>query len=145
MAAAEEFAFAPAERPVMRGAFLADTREKAERIAAPAITHLFRELYGKQSAKGARALRSDDGTVIDDADRVGFENFRDRYIIGTPDDACEQVAQLRDELGVTEMSFWMQLPGITNDQAMQSAELFAREVIPAFRESKDTTVTATSP
>ena len=33
---------------------------------------------------------------------------------------------------MTELTCWMQLPGITSAQAMRSAELFAREVIPAF-------------
>lgn len=133
MAAAEEFGYQPPERPVMRGAFIAETREKAEVIAAPAITHLFRELYGKQSAKGARALRADDGTLIDDADHVGFENFKDRYIIGTPDDACEAITRLRDRLDATELTCWMQLPGIGHEDVMRSADLFAREVLPAFQ------------
>jgi hypothetical protein len=30
------------------------------------------------------------------------------------------------------MQCWTQLPGITRDQAMSSARLFAKEVIPAF-------------
>ena len=142
MAAAAEYGFAPPERPVMRGTFIAETREKAHEIAGPAITHLFRELYGKQSAKGARALRADDGTIIEDADQVGFENFKDRYIIGTPDDACARIAELRDGLGATELTCWMQLPGIPNDAAMRSAELFAREVLPAFRASSPQAVGA---
>jgi probable F420-dependent oxidoreductase len=131
-AAAAEFGYQPTERPVMRGAFLAETREQAERIAAPAVTHLFRELYGKKSASGERVLRADDGSVISDADTVSFETFADRYLIGTPDDAIAQLTRLRDELGVTELQCWTQLPGITRDQAMASARLFAKEVIPAF-------------
>jgi len=135
MAHAEEFGYTPPARPVMRGVFIAETREKAEEVAAPAITHLFRELYGKQSAAGARALRSDDGTLVEDSDQVNFDHFRDRYIIGTPDDAIEAVAHLRDELDVTELTCWMQLPGVSSELAMRSAELFAREVIPAFAQS----------
>lgn len=133
-AAADECDFVPPARPVMRGVFLAESRQAAVQIAGPAVTHLFRELYGKQSAKGARVLRADDGTVVDDAAQVDFSHFRDRYIIGTPDDACTQVGELRDELGVTELTCWMQLPGIASETAMRSAELFAREVIPAFGE-----------
>jgi probable F420-dependent oxidoreductase len=131
-AAAAEVGFTPTERPVMRGVFLAETREAAEEIAAPAVTHLFRELYGRKSAEGERVLRADDGTVIADASSVDFATFRDRYIIGTPDDAIAQVARLRDELGVTEMTSWTALPGIPGDQVMSSARLFAKEVIPAF-------------
>lgn len=133
MGHAQEFGFEPPERPVMRGTFIAETREKAQEIAAPAITHLFRNLYGKHSASGARALRADDGSLIEDADTVGFENFKDRYIIGAPDDAHAAITRLRDNLGVTEIACWMQLPGIADDDAMRSAQLFAREVMPAFQ------------
>ena len=51
----DEFGVHPVERPAMREVFVAETREEAERVAAPAVTHLFKELYGKRSAKGERA------------------------------------------------------------------------------------------
>ena len=121
----------------MREVFVAETREEAERIAAPAVTHLFKELYGKRSAKGERALTSDTGEVVSDHEQVDFANFKQRYIIGTPDDAAEAVAQLRDELGTTELHCWMHMPGIAGEDAMRSARLFAREVIPAFAETKE--------
>ena len=128
----DEFGVHPPERPAMREVFVAETREEAERIAAPAVTHLFKELYGKRSAKGERALTSDTGEVVSDHEQVDFANFKQRYIIGTPDDAAEAVAQLRDELGTTELHCWMHMPGIAGEDAMRSARLFAREVIPAF-------------
>ena len=84
----DEFGVHPAERPAMREVFVAETREEAERIAAPAVTHLFKELYGKRSAKGERALTSDTGEVVSDHEQVDFANFKQRYIIGTPDDAA---------------------------------------------------------
>jgi alkanesulfonate monooxygenase SsuD/methylene tetrahydromethanopterin reductase-like flavin-dependent oxidoreductase (luciferase family) len=133
----DEFGHHPPERPAMREVFLAETREEAERIAAPAVTHLFRELYGKRSAKGERALTSDSGEVVSDHEQVDFANFKQRYIIGTPDDALQAVAQLRDELGTTELHCWMHMPGIAGDDAMRSARLFAREVIPSFSDAKE--------
>jgi alkanesulfonate monooxygenase SsuD/methylene tetrahydromethanopterin reductase-like flavin-dependent oxidoreductase (luciferase family) len=119
----------------MRGVFVAETREQAEAIAGPAATHLFRELYGRKSAEGERPLRDDAGVLVEDMDQVNFEQFKDRYIVGTPDDAIEQIAMLRDDLGMTELSCWMQLPGISGEDSERSARLFAKEVIPAFRES----------
>ncbi|MCW2794319.1 MAG: luciferase-like protein [Nocardioides sp.] len=126
--------FVPDELPIMRGVYVAETREKAEEIAAPAVTHLFRELYGRKSAEGERRLTRDDGSVIEDADTVNFDTFKDRYIIGSPEDAKARIAELRDRLGMTELVSWTQLPGITGDQVMSSARLFADEVIPAFRD-----------
>jgi probable F420-dependent oxidoreductase len=132
---AQEFGYEPPERPVMRGAFIAETREKAEEIAGPAITHLFRELYGKRSAAGERALKSDTGELIEDADTVSFETFKGRYIVGTPDDAIEVVTRLRDEIGTTELVLWNHMPGVKSELAMESAQLFAREVIPVFKDA----------
>jgi alkanesulfonate monooxygenase SsuD/methylene tetrahydromethanopterin reductase-like flavin-dependent oxidoreductase (luciferase family) len=128
-----EVGFVAAERPIMRGVFVAPTREEAVAIAGPAATHLFRELYGKHSASGERALKNDRGELVADDATVDFETFKGRYVVGTPDDAIEQIARLRDELGMTELSCWMQLPGISGEDALASARLFAREVIPAFR------------
>lgn len=130
----KEIGYEPDVVPIMRGAFIAATTEEAEEIAGPAVTHLFRETYGKNSAKGARALTDDKGQLIVDEDTVGFENFKDRYLIGTPDDVIPKIHELRDKLGMTELSCWMQLPGLTDEQVLSSAQLFAREVIPAFAE-----------
>ena len=48
----------------------------------------------------------------------GLRLLKQRYIIGTPDDASEAVAQLRDELGTTELHCWMHMPGIAGEDAM---------------------------
>ena len=131
--ASREFGFTPTERPAMKGVFVAETREKAEAIAGPAITHLFVNLYGKKSAQGERPLRNDQGSVITDMKQVDFETFKSRYVIGDPDSACEQLKAMDDELSLTELTCWMHLPGISQRDATNSMELFAREVIPEFR------------
>jgi probable F420-dependent oxidoreductase len=136
--AAAEHGFTPSQRPAMREVFIAETREQAEQLADPAVTHLFRELYGRKSQQGERALRSDDGALIDDMERVDFQTFKGRYIIGTPDDAIERLTELRDELGITEVSCWMHLPGLSGDDVERSARLFAAEVIPALADGAAT-------
>jgi alkanesulfonate monooxygenase SsuD/methylene tetrahydromethanopterin reductase-like flavin-dependent oxidoreductase (luciferase family) len=120
------------ELPVMREVFVAETTEEAEQRAAPAVTYLFRELYGKKSAEGERELRDDSGRVVDAQEQVDFDHFKARYVIGDPDFAIAEVAKLRDELGATDVICWMHLPGISGEAAMRSVELFAREVMPAF-------------
>ena len=120
------------ERPIIRSVFVAETREKAEAIAAPALNYLFTELYGAASAAGDRVLRAADGSVITDKDQVGFDNFKNRYIIGDPEFAIEQLQLYRDAVNPSEVVCWMHLPGISAEDAMASVELFAREVMPAF-------------
>jgi alkanesulfonate monooxygenase SsuD/methylene tetrahydromethanopterin reductase-like flavin-dependent oxidoreductase (luciferase family) len=121
------------ERPIIRAVFVAETKAKAEKIAAPALNYLFTELYGAASAAGDRVLRSADGAVITDKHQVDFDNFKNRYIIGDPEFASEQLALYRDAVQPTEVVCWMHLPGISGADALRSVELFAREVMPRFQ------------
>jgi probable F420-dependent oxidoreductase len=131
--AAAAASFQPAERPVIRGLFLADTTPEAEEIAGPAVTSLFRELYGAKSAAGERVLRTDEGEVVTDTEAVDFDHFKRRYVIGDPESARREIERYRSELGATEILAWMHLPGILPEHTNRSLELFAREVMPAFQ------------
>ena len=133
-AAAEEGWEIP-ERPIIREVFVAETVEKAEELASPAVDYLFRELYGAKSAEGERVLRRDDGTLVTAKEQVDFEHFKARYIIGTPEFAYQELGKYQRELGATEIICWMHLPGIRGDVAMRSVELFAKEVMPALAAS----------
>lgn len=132
--AAAEVGFEPTERPVIREVFVADTKARAEEIAGPAVTYLFRELYGAKSAQGERVLRNDQGEVVTTKEQVDFDHFKARYIIGDPELAFTELERYRSELGATELICWMHLPGIRAKDTMRSVELFAREVIPAFND-----------
>ena len=79
------------------------------------------------------AGKSDDGKVIADSGTVGFDNFKARYIIGNPDLAIEKIKEYERELKPSEMICWMHMPGIRGKHAQASVELFAKEVMPAFR------------
>ena len=116
-AAAAEVGFASAERPAMREVYVAETEREAEELADPAVTHLFRELYGRKSQEGERPLRSDDGALVQDMQQVDFQTFKERYIIGTPQYAIKRLRELRDVLGVTDVSCWMHLPGLSGRDA----------------------------
>jgi alkanesulfonate monooxygenase SsuD/methylene tetrahydromethanopterin reductase-like flavin-dependent oxidoreductase (luciferase family) len=117
------------ELPVIREVYVAETQEEAERVAAPAVTYLFRELYGAKSAQGERELRDDAGNVVSTKEHVDFERFRSRYVIGDPEHARREIARLRDELGATEVICWMHIPGIRGEDAMRSVRLFASDVM----------------
>ncbi|MEQ8659873.1 MAG: LLM class flavin-dependent oxidoreductase [Gammaproteobacteria bacterium] len=120
------------ERPIMRTVFIAETKSRAEEIAAPALNYLFTELYGAASAAGERVLRAADGSVITDKNQVSFETFKNRYIIGDPEFAIEQLRIYDEAVRPTDVVCWMHLPGISGAAAMRSVELFAREVMPHF-------------
>ena len=123
------------ELVIIRQMFVAETLKKAEEVAAPAVTYLFREIYGAKSAEGERELRTDSGELVAVKDQVDFEHFRSRYIIGDPEHACAEVAKYQREVGATEIIGMMHLPGIRGADARRSVELFAKEVMPAFKQS----------
>ncbi|MCC7120392.1 MAG: LLM class flavin-dependent oxidoreductase [Gammaproteobacteria bacterium] len=120
-------------KPIIRQVFVGPTMQQAEATAAPAIEHLYREVYGRASAAGERVLKNDDGSVITNHQQVSFETFKQRYIVGTPEFARREIAKYRDELGCDEMVCWMHMPGIRGKDAMASVDLFAKEVMPAFK------------
>ena len=130
--AAAEVGFEITERPIIRQVFVAETMQKAEAMAEPAISYLYKELYGAASAAGDRVLRNDDGTPIADTQQVDFNTLKDRYIIGDPDFAIEQIKRYEAEFSPTDMICWMHMPGIRGADAMASVELFAKEVMPHF-------------
>ena len=137
-AAAHEIGWVPTERPVMREAFVAETQARAEELAGPAVTYMFRELYGARSAQGERVLRTDDGTPVTEKAQVDFEHFKERYIIGDPEFAFDELVRYEEELGATELICWHHLPGIRAEHTTRSVELFASEVITAWRERERT-------
>jgi alkanesulfonate monooxygenase SsuD/methylene tetrahydromethanopterin reductase-like flavin-dependent oxidoreductase (luciferase family) len=65
---------------------------------------------------------------------VMFETLRamDMILVGTPDDVAERIAALRAR-GVTHVLCAAGAGGVPHEEALQSIELFAREVIPRFR------------
>jgi len=132
-AAAAKIGWTIPERPIIRQVFIGKTMAEAEKIAAPAVNHLYRELYGKASAAGDRVLRADDGRVITDHEQVDFATFKDRYIIGDPNYAIESIKRYRAAVNPSEMVCWMHMPGIRGAEAMASVELFAAEVMPHFQ------------
>lgn len=124
--------YVPDERPIIREVFVAPTTEEAERLAGPAVTHLF-SLYGKKSAQGERDLRNDQGELITDAAMVDYRTFSSRYIIADPATAIEEIRQLQEQVQPTELICRMQLPGIPTKNLEESIRLFGEEVMPAFR------------
>lgn len=136
-AAAEE-GWEPTEIPVIREVFVAKTAAEAERLAAPGLTYLFRELYGARSASGERDLVTDDGKLVSAKDDVAYETIKQRFVIGDPDYVAADLDRYRRELGVTEMICWMHVPGVRGADALSSVRLFAEQVMPALAASAST-------
>jgi alkanesulfonate monooxygenase SsuD/methylene tetrahydromethanopterin reductase-like flavin-dependent oxidoreductase (luciferase family) len=93
--------------------------------------HHFAETEGYQRyAETAQAIR--------DAGLEGAAaGFAECSLSGTPDQLLEQLTDIRDVLGAFQLVLLPSFGGMPYDQAEQSLELFAREVMPAARELQD--------
>ena len=62
-----------------------------------------------------------------------FNFFGEDAIVGTPDDAKEMIADYVSEGRFTHMVMQMALPGLAPNLIRKSMDIFARNVLPAFR------------
>ena len=65
---------------------------------------------------------------------LGFEDLaRDRFIVGDPARAVEEIQRYRETLGVTEMNFRVQWPGMPQAAILRSIKLLGEKVLPKLR------------
>ncbi len=122
----------------MRPLYVAPTREEAWAIAARPLHHMASGyVRWTAEAKGiadfenmASAIPSVEETIRSQS----FDFFGEEAIIGTPEDAIEQIEDYRSRGRLTHFVGALPLPGMTPPQIRAGMELFAEEVIPHFRQ-----------
>lgn len=123
----------------LRMVHIADTRERAWEEAAPHVHHQM-AIYTKNLDDagdfkwsggyfGVDPLPSPEklGTV------QGLHFFGAPLIIGSPEDAIQEIERSRAETGTTHLVMWMQIGGMDPRLTEHSMRLFAKEVIPHFK------------
>lgn len=120
------------ETPVIRSVVIAESEEKAAKIAEPAIEDIYQNLYAAKSAEGDRVLRDDKGNIVTDKSDATLEKIQNRFIFGTPEHAAEEIERYQEELEADHVICWTHMPGISGEEAMSSVRLFADEVMPEF-------------
>ncbi len=106
---------------VARLGFVAKSRARARALMEKPLLAQYRRYSGwmKDTPEGARY-------------RYGcLDDFQDRLILGTPGECIEQVAVYRD-MGADTLVYHCQHQGIPQRQMLESMELFATRVMPAF-------------
>ena len=63
---------------------------------------------------------------------IDAERLDDLCIIGTPEEVTRMMEGIRDEFSPDRFIFWGRLPGMPIEDANQSLQLFADEVVPAL-------------
>jgi alkanesulfonate monooxygenase SsuD/methylene tetrahydromethanopterin reductase-like flavin-dependent oxidoreductase (luciferase family) len=130
-------------KSILQFLFVAETREQAWEVAAPALLH-FVHFYKQKLDEhdDFKFFREQPGGYFGvdplpkspaDIDAIRQLNFLGApFVVGTPDDAADSVVAAQQR-GVTHLAMWTQLPGIDTRHVEQSLRLFAHEVMPRFR------------
>jgi alkanesulfonate monooxygenase SsuD/methylene tetrahydromethanopterin reductase-like flavin-dependent oxidoreductase (luciferase family) len=120
----------------MRPVYVASTREEAWEIAARPLHHMA-VYYSKwvAEAKGEVDSTASISTVQDMIESQSFDFFGEDAIVGTPQDAIDQIEDYRSRGRLTHFVCALPLPGMAPHHICNGMELFAKEVLPHFRMS----------
>ena len=108
--------------PVMREAFVAPTHEEAVDVAGDYLW----EKYQTYIDWGQDEAMEDE----QDLHRQFDELAEDRFLLGTPEEACAEIDRYEQELDADRIVFRCHWPGLPYEQTKRSIELIGDEVIP---------------
>jgi alkanesulfonate monooxygenase SsuD/methylene tetrahydromethanopterin reductase-like flavin-dependent oxidoreductase (luciferase family) len=118
----------PAELPMRRDVFVAETREEAIRLCAPFLKDRY-DIY--QSWGQQKQMPEGDDDL-----GMAFEELRaNRFIIGSPDDVTEQIADLNRTLGVNHLVMSMQWADMPESMVADTMTLMAERVFPQVEQA----------
>ena len=117
----------PGELPIRREVFVADSREDAIRLCGP-------HLAGKYAVYASWG--QDKAMPAGDADlTAAFEDLaRDRFIVGSADEAAEQMIALARATGVNHIVMSVQWSGMPQSLALETLQRLAEDVFPKVRQ-----------
>jgi alkanesulfonate monooxygenase SsuD/methylene tetrahydromethanopterin reductase-like flavin-dependent oxidoreductase (luciferase family) len=126
----------PGDISVSMPIYVADTDRQARDESEESTMHFFRSIGRALSTSDAAAWTNEarEGR----AQRLGKltyeEILQEHAIVGSPGSVADRIAQLRDTLGFSSISGWMN-PGnlIPDERVRRSMRLFAERVVPRFR------------
>jgi alkanesulfonate monooxygenase SsuD/methylene tetrahydromethanopterin reductase-like flavin-dependent oxidoreductase (luciferase family) len=128
-------------RATLRLVYLSDTRERAWEECAPHALHRMKIYTDKLNEAGDDRQTGTGGYFgvhpLPPPEKLrtaqGLHFFGAPLIVGTPEDAIQEITRSREEAGITHLVMWMQIGGIDPRRAEYSMRLFAKEVISHFR------------
>lgn len=122
-----------AQRPI----FVAETREEAWRIAAPAVRHTAQCYHDwfveANDDPDYEPIRIEIPSVDEIVRAQAFDFFGEQALVGTPQDVIAQIDEYLARARLTHLVCSMALPGIAPDDLRASMRLFAERVIPHYR------------
>ena len=115
----------PSELPLMREACVADSRAEALRLARPSLEEKYRAYVAWGQHK---ALPADD-----DMSAAFDDLIRDRFIIGDPSEAADEINRCVAATGANTLIFRVNWPGMPREAIARSMRLLAEKVRPRVK------------
>jgi len=116
----------------LRMVYLAESEDRAWEDTQDHIFEMMR-YYGEILAEANDAPGDDTMWTISRPAEIRRSGFGRAVMIGTPDQVGEKLERFRRDYMCTHFIMSTQLPGLDPRKATRSLELFAKELMPAFR------------
>ena len=123
----------------LRAVYVAESREQAWDDVEPHLYYMMSS-YDRRFKEADDLPWSDSVMSTPTVPPVGelrhvkdLSFFQAPLIVGTPDDAIQEIERYSAETRVTHLVMWMQMAGLDPKKSQRSMELFAKEVMPHFR------------
>jgi alkanesulfonate monooxygenase SsuD/methylene tetrahydromethanopterin reductase-like flavin-dependent oxidoreductase (luciferase family) len=123
----EERGTPPEELPAIRELCVRPTDEEAIETARPFLDGKYKSYvtWGQSEALPPT-----------DTLRHQWDELREgRFILGGPETVAKQIREHRDRLGITDLVFRVQWPGMPHEEAMRTLELLTADVLPLLARS----------
>ncbi|HET6184283.1 MAG TPA: LLM class flavin-dependent oxidoreductase [Acetobacteraceae bacterium] len=112
----------PADLPIIREVFVADTWEEAMRRAGPPLAAKYAAYHSWGQDKVMPSQ--------DHFDRNFEDLAADRFLLGSPDQVAEQIVALRRRFGATWLCAGVHLAGMSHAEATEQMHRLAEQVFP---------------
>lgn len=118
--------------------YVGETDEQVKLDVAEDImwyVHKAAKIWGERDRGKMAAQYSNYADIVEWLEKLTFEEvYEDLAIVGTPDRVAERIRWFRDECGCDYLMNFMSFGGMSQEKALRNMELFAKEVMPGFRE-----------
>ncbi len=114
-------------KPPRREAYVAADDETAWEEVGPSLRYEYEDVYGDYDEIGHSFESSEDA---DEALEDLREHAEDRFIVGGPETAIEEINRYQERLGVDDIILRMHFPGLDPSHSAKSMRIIAEDVMP---------------
>jgi alkanesulfonate monooxygenase SsuD/methylene tetrahydromethanopterin reductase-like flavin-dependent oxidoreductase (luciferase family) len=115
--------------PLRRELYVAEDDETAWEEVGPSLLYEYEDVYGDYEDIDHSFASSGDADAIEEL----REHAEDRFIVGGPETAIQELERYQDAIDMDEVLLRMHFPGLDTDRSEKSMHLVAEEVMPHFQ------------